>query len=388
MPDTTTSPRPAARFDQAYVTVWVATLLFFGAFYTLLVPLPIYLVKVGLADWEVGLVLGAFGVASLVGRPLAGLAVDRWGPRPVLITGALALLVGALAVPLARALPPLFLLRLCQAAGYVSFTTAGTALVIRLTPPELRGRRLAIFGAAANVAITLIPAVTTVALVGAPETAAFYVAGLLALTAGGLALRLHAPQVEGDGPGWQLGPLRRLLLPMLAAGLTGAGFAAFFQFVPLLVERRSGLAAGALYTIYGLGIIAARVLTGPLLDRWSIGRSLTLAAGLMSAGLAWLAVGGPPLGAAVATVLIAFGSGLSHPALLAHSAALLPRAAGRASAGFYLGFDLGIGAGSILFGVMLQLGGLRGLFGAAALLSLAAVPLAPLLARQRAGAAD
>ncbi len=384
MSDATTSPRRAARFDQAYVTVWAATLLFFGAFYTLLVPLPIYLVEVGLADWEIGLVLGAFGVASLVGRPLAGLAVDRWGARPVLLAGALALLVGAVAVPLARAVLPLFVLRLCQAVGYVSFTTAGTALVIRLTPPELRGQRLAVFGAAANVAITLIPALTSVALVGAPETTAFYVAGLLALIAGGLALRLHAPPAARDAAGWQLGPLRRLLLPMLAAGLTGAGFAAFFQFVPLLAERRGGLAAGALYTIYGLGIIAARILTGPLLDRWSIGRSLSLAAGLMTVGLAWLALGGAPLGAAIATVLIAFGSGLSHPALLAHCAALLPGAAGRASAGFYLGFDLGIGAGSILFGVMLQLAGLSGLFGAAALLTLAALPLAPLLARQRA----
>lgn len=377
-----------ARADRGYWTAWAATLLFFGAFYTLLVPLPRYLVEVGLADWELGLVLGAFGVASLVGRPLAGLAADRWGPRPVLLVGALALIVGAVAVPLARHVVPLFVLRLCQAAGYVAFTTAGTALVIRLTPPEVRGQRLALFGAAANVAITLVPAAMSVLLADAPLSAAFFVAGGLALVAGGLALRLDAPTVASGAERQGVVSLWPLLAPMAVAALFGAGFAAFFQFVPLLAERRAGLTAGAFYTIYGLGIIAARVLTGPLLDRWSIGRTLCVAIGLMVAGLVGLALGGPSVSLGLAAALIAVGSGLSHPALLAHHAAMLPAAPGRASAAFYLGFDLGIGLGSVLFGVALQLAGLRGLYGVAALLVLAALPLVPLLARQRRASAE
>lgn len=96
----------------------------------------------------------------------------------------------------------------------------------------------------------------------------------------------------------------------------------------------------------------------------------------MTVGLGWIALGGPAAGIAVATALIAVGSGIAHPALLKYHAALLPAAPGRASAMFYLGFDLGVGGGSVLFGVALQLGGLGGLYGLAALLTLAAVPLA------------
>lgn len=385
MTERAAGPLSPARLDRAYVTVWVATLLFFAAFYTLLEPLPRYMVRAGLADWEIGLVLGAFGAASLVGRPLAGLLVDRWGPRPALLAGALAMLAGAVAVPMFRQLWPLFALRLLQAAGYVAFSTAGTALVIRLTPPEARGRRLAIFGAAANVAITLVPALMGAALAGAPATAAFYASGLLAALAGGLALRVGAPPGAGAAAARPGGPLGRLLLPMLASALVGVGFAAFFQFAPLLAERRGGLATGALYTIYGLGIIAARVLGGRLLDRWSIARTLALACALTAGGLGLLAPGGRPALAALAAALVAAGMGLSHPALLAHHAALLPAAPGRASAAFYMGFDLGIGLGSALLGVVLQLAGLGGLYAAAALLTLGALPLAPLLARQRAG---
>lgn len=377
----TADPSYPHRVDRAYPTIWLATLIFFGAFYTLLVPLPGYLAQAGLADWAIGLVLGAFGVASLVGRPLAGLAADRWGPRPVLLLGAAALLLGSVAVPFTRDVGALFVLRLCQAAGYVAFTTAGTALVIRITPPAIRGSRLAVFGAAANVAITLIPAAVSLALAAAPPPTAFYVAGGLALAAGALVVRLAAPPAEpvaASAPRLNLAPLA---LPMLAAGLTGAGFAAFFQFAPLLVERRDGWPAGVVYTVYGLGIIAARVLTGPLIDRWRVGRTLAIAAGLMTVGLAWLAVDGPAFGIAGATLLIALGSGVAHPALLKHHAALLPAAPGRASAAFYLGFDLGIGLGSVLFGIALQFGGLAGLYGAAALLTLGAVPLARYLPR-------
>ncbi|HEY3110105.1 MAG TPA: MFS transporter, partial [Chloroflexota bacterium] len=138
---------------RAYWTAWAATVTFFAGFYALLVPLPRYLVAAGLPDWQVGLVLGAFGVASLIGRPIAGVASDRLGPRRVMLVGAASLLVGAVGVVATKSVGPLFALRILQATGYVAFTTAGTALIVSLVPPGERGRRLAVFGAAANVAI-------------------------------------------------------------------------------------------------------------------------------------------------------------------------------------------------------------------------------------------
>ena len=154
----------AAGPSRAYWTAWVATLIFFAGFYSLLVPLPRYLAQIGLPDWQIGMILGAFGVASLLWRTVAGVGVDRWGARRVMVLGAVSLIVGAVCVVLTTSPWCSFVLRLLQAAGYVAFTTAGTALIIQLTPEEERGRRLAIFGAAANVAITLAPAAATALL--------------------------------------------------------------------------------------------------------------------------------------------------------------------------------------------------------------------------------
>jgi predicted MFS family arabinose efflux permease len=104
MMSTTTSPQLERAADSTatarlvrrdYWMAWSATLLFFSAFYALLVPLPRYLILARLTDAQIGLVLGAFGVASLIGRPLAGIAADRWGQRRVMRWGSVALLVGA-----------------------------------------------------------------------------------------------------------------------------------------------------------------------------------------------------------------------------------------------------------------------------------------------------
>src|SRR5215212_7363736 len=299
-------PRGRAR---AYWTAWAATVIFFAGFYSLLVPLPRYLTEIGLPDWQIGMILGAFGVASLLWRTVAGVGVDRWGARPIMLLGAASLVVGAVCVPLTAS--PLVLggLRLLQAAGYVAFTTAGTALIIQLTPEEERGRRLAIFGAAANVAIALAPAAATALLTILPLAAGFWITGLLALAGGALAGLIAAPpRAAGPVRDWRQGwRFPRVLWPsMLTAGLFGAGFAAFFLFAPILSERRE-LPAGLAYTVYGLSIIATRLVSGRWLDRVSTRTVLLVAAALTIGGLLVAAAATTPLSLGVAAFLTASG---------------------------------------------------------------------------------
>ncbi|NJM07070.1 MFS transporter [Candidatus Gracilibacteria bacterium] len=176
---------------------------------------------------------------------------------------------------------------------------------------------------------------------------------------------------------------RVLWLPMLISGLFGACFAAFFQFAPIMAERRGDVDAGWLYAAYGVGIIGTRLLSRPLLDRLSTPQLLGGAAIVTALGLGLIALAPPPAWLGLAVLLIAAGSGTNHPVLIAHHAALLPQAPGQATAAFYLGFDLGIGLGSWIFGVLLQFSGIVGLYIGAALLALLVLPcLPPLTAAQ------
>ena len=380
-------PAPATphRGTRAYWTAWAATVIFFAGFYTLLVPLPRYLAQIGLPDWEIGLILGAFGVASLVWRTVAGVGVDRWGSRRVMLLGAAALTFGASCVPLTASPTLLLLLRLLQAAGYVAFTTAGTALIIQLTPEEERGRRLAIFGAAANVAITLAPAAATALLTVVPLAVGFWVTGALALLGGVMAAMIAAPP-RAAGPvrdwrnGWRFP--RVLWLPMVTAGLFGAGFAAFFLYAPILSERRD-VPPGILYTIYGVGIIATRIVGSRWLDRVSTRKTLLLSTVILGSGLALASVAMTPFWLGSAALLTAVGGGIFHPILIALHARLLPGEPGQATAGFYLGFDLGIGLGSWLLGAMLDIGGLFWMYALATVIVALTVPLLPIVTRAR-----
>lgn len=408
-----------------YWSVWTATLLFFGAFYALLVPIPLYLEAEGFPDWQIGFVLGAFGVASLVGRPLAGAFSDSLGSRPVILFGTFALAVGAALMSFTTSPLLLFGLRLLQAAGYVTFTTAATALVADLSQPQRRGAALALFGVAANVAITLTPAMVSAGLAfltqnfGCPSApcptwciatlqaseagvgsslcplwgrgighSAFFLSAGLSLLAGSLVWwvipRRNTRAGGNFSPAHLVALPRALRGPMLTTSLFGVSFGALFAFLPLLAERRELASVGAAFGVYGVSIIATRILTGRLLDRPNRGQVLLPALLLNAAGLAGFAAAtNMPLLVASAA-LMGVGSGITHPALIAICVDRMPdERRGRATAGFYLAFDLGIGVGSWLFGLILGAVGLTGLYLTAAFVSVAGALTAPLLSSSR-----
>ena len=170
--------------------------------------------------------------------------------------------------------------------------------------------------------------------------------------------------------------------PMLTTALFGVSFGALFAFLPLLAERRDLASVGSAYAVYGVSIIATRLLTGRLLDRVSRGHVLLPALMVNAIGLAGLAASASMALLVGSAALMGIGSGISHPALIAICVDRMPSdQRGRATAGFYLAFDLGIGLGSWLLGLVLDTMGLTGLYLAASVVSVVGALTAPLLTR-------
>jgi len=383
-----TTIETTSNHHRDYRLTWLATFCFFVAYYALIVPLPRYLTAIGLADWQVGFVLGATSIAALITRPISGVLTDRFGYKRILLVGAGALMAGAIAVVFTQSVALLFALRILQALGYVLFTTAGNALVGLLATPAERSTKIAYFGLAANFAMTMTPGITDLLLPTTGLLPLFWAAGTIAATAGLLTrlLRISATVTPASGTFglaqfWQFP--RHIWLSMGVAALFGAGFGAYFQFFALLLERRA-IAAAPIYATYGISIIVTRLLFGRYLDRIGFSRVLVIAALLMAVGLAVAAIGYTLPLLILAAALIATGGGFFHPMLIAHHIALLPGRPGWAVACFYFGFDLGIGVGAWILGAFLDGWGVAALFYAAAMLTLATLPLVPQLARQRA----
>ncbi|MEZ4731544.1 MAG: MFS transporter [Caldilineaceae bacterium] len=377
--------------QRDYQIAWTATFLFFVAFYALIVPLPRYLTGIGLPDWQVGLVLGATAIASLLTRPISGVLTDRFGHKRMMLIGAISLTIGAIGVILTTQVVLLFTLRILQSLGYVIFTTAGNALVGQLATPEERSQKIAYFGLAANFAMTMTPGAMDNLLPLIGLSTAFWLAGGIAAGAGILTrtLRYQAPLEQSSSQPLSLSTFWRfpqqLWLSMVVAALFGAGFGAYFQYFAVLLDRRH-IPSAAVFATYGLSIIVTRLLFGRYLDRIGFARVLVAAALIMTVGLVIAAYGFSLPMLILAAALIATGGGFFHPMLIAHHVTMLPTRPGWAVACFYFGFDLGIGGGAWILGTALDLAGLEALFWTAAVLTLATLCFIPALARQRVAA--
>lgn len=363
----TMDPQTRRSFWAAYV----ATVVFFAAFYALIIPLPLYMQAEGISDWHIGVVMGAFATASLIGRPFAGALSDRYGMRPVIVFGTVSLAVGSFGVPLTNAVPLLFGLRLLQAAGYVAYTTAATAMVAGLVPEHARGTAVARYGTAANVAITLVPLLVNAALPVIGTRGAFVAAGCAAVMAGVVIASVIPAGTRSLTPiAWgNLVRFPRVLWPaMLTASLFGVGFGAYFQFLPLLADRRGIDQLGLVYVCYGIAIVATRIVSGRYIDSGDRRIVLLPAAALTMVGMVLFAQAETLWMVCLAAACTAAGGGLSHPALIAmHVDRVAER--GKAVAAFYIAFDVGIGFGSWLLGAVLQQTGIGGMYVAAAIIS-------------------
>lgn len=356
----------------SYLANWASSLLFFAGFYGLVASLPTYLANdCRLTDWQLGTLVGAFGMAAPALRPMSGSLVDRWGPGPAMVAGAAALALGSAAVTLTSRPDLLLALRIVQAFGYASFTTASVARAVAMVPPGRRGAALALLGTAASVAVAVTP--FAIAFVAGPARAGPLLASAALIAGAGLASLAIAGRRPRAGPTAAYGgfrPARGLRGPMAAAFCLGVGFGAFLQFLPLLEGRRGIRPAGVGYAAYGATIILTRlsVACGSRPTSLSQGRGLAFLAS--SAGLCVLAaatnVGSVALGAA----LVAAGSGVLHPGLIDECVGrLAPDRSGQAVASFYLAFDLGIGGGAWLITPALRHAGVGGAYLAAAALT-------------------
>lgn len=361
--------------QRAFWAAFVATVCFFAAFYALIIPLPLYMQAEGISDWHIGVVMGAFGIASLIGRPFAGMLSDRFGVRPVIVYGTVALACGGSLVGLTTSVPVLFVLRLLQASGYVAFTTAATAMVSGLVGTAQRGTAIARYGTAANIAITIVPLIISAVLPSIGTRGAFVASGVAACVAGLVIWRIIPAHVPSNTvtalPNLLTYP--RVIWPaMLTTFCFGVGFGAYFQYLPLLAERRGITLIGPIYVGYGIAIIATRLLSGKFIDGGDRRSVLIPAAGLTAVGMLLFARADSLWMMILAAACTASGGGLSHPALIAIHVDRVPER-GRATAAFYLAFDLGIGIGSWVLAAVLQFYGISMLYVVAAVVSVGAV---------------
>ncbi|MFT3715909.1 MAG: MFS transporter [Gordonia sp. (in: high G+C Gram-positive bacteria)] len=346
--------------------------------YGLIAPaLPLFANTFGVTFTAVSAVVSAFAVMRLLFAPATGRLVTLLGERRIYLTGLAIVAVSTLACAFAHSYWQLLVFRGAGGIGSTMFSISAMALLIRLAPPDLRGRASGYFSAGFLIGSLTGPLVGA-ALIGFGLKLPFVVyAVALVIAAVGVALALPtvpAPATEtapaGDEPPTEHaaapiavpvtqalrdGSYRAILASNFAQGWASMGVRV--ALVPLFIKEGLGESdrwAGLILAFYAAGNIVAILVAGRLSDRF--GRRPVMLPGLAIATASTLTLGfSPNLAVAAAlTVVAGIGSGLFAPT---HQAALgdvlgTRQRGGSALAAYGMSSDLGAVTGPLAAGAV------------------------------------
>ncbi|GAB2517532.1 MFS transporter [Nocardia heshunensis] len=324
-----------------------------------------------------GLAVTVFAATYALGSPVLATLTARLPRRALLVSALLVLGLANLGSALAPTFSILLATRIIAAIGASAFTPNAGAVAAAMVRPEVRARALAVVIAGLTVATALgVPMGDAIGQWLGWRSALATVAGLCLLAALGVAAWVPAL------PGSPYVPLRTRLavlrnpavakvLPLTVLGMTAA-YVVYAYAVPAF--GGVGISASStawMLAAYGSGAIVGSLFSGYATDRWGATRVLTVGCLTLAAALAvlgWLAAEHWTVPALVAVLAAAWGGSSfgQSPAQQHRLIAAAPQESGLVVALNASCIYLGIGAGSLLGGVMIG-------HGVAAMFTLAAV---------------
>jgi MFS transporter, ACDE family, multidrug resistance protein len=297
--DCSTAPEKPKLPSEVWVLITANVVIALG--YGVVAPvLPQYARNFGVSISAATFVITAFSLMRLLAAPASGLIIQKLGERRVYLTGLLIVAVSTGACAFAHTYWQLLLFRSLGGFGSAMFTVASLGLMIRISPPDARGRVAGMFASAFLVGSVCGPVLGSLT-VGFGLSAPFAIYGVALLVAAAVVyfrLRhssLTAPE-EQTGPPVTLGmALRNSAYRSALFSNFSTGWSVFglrIALVPLFVTEvlmRGPRVAGLALATFAIGNVAATIPSGYLSDR--IGRRKLLIIGLTASGVATVAVG-------------------------------------------------------------------------------------------------
>jgi MFS family permease len=325
-----------------------------------------------------GLVGGAFSIASLVLRPVSGLAANRIGARWIMLASTLLCMAACAMHVVAGAIALLVACRVLHGAGYSFYTTAGSTAVANVVPLARRSEGMGYYMLGNVIAMAIGPAIT-IAIVGdrtmAEFQTCFLILAAVCLLASSMTLGLgRIGRPDGARQGTGAAPMRAKseLPPALMGFEAGALWPCCVGF--LMLVSYSALAlylapygrhygwenVGAFFGVYAASMSLPRVLAGRIADRHGADIVMFPSFLLAMAGYVLVAFARTPwmLYAAGVPLGIAMGTAMPQITTLCISRCSRERR-GTAAAAYYVALDSALAFGMILAGRIVAAFGYR-----------------------------
>lgn len=363
--------RLPAPYGRMLAPVYVPSLLMAVSQEAAMILLPLYVLHAGGSAALAAVLVGVRGMGLLLFDVPAGALAARFGDRPILVFGLVAMLAGLLLLAAAPGLWAFFPAALLLGAGHAAWVLGRQSYITHVCKSGEVGRALTGMAGLQRVGAFLGPAAGGLIASWAGYPAAFVVGALCAAAAAGFVLvyaRDAAAPAQRErsllgGITTVLSQQRNVLATAGTAALALQLMRATRQLLVPLFGEAIGLDPGAIGVLYSLSAAIDMSLfypVGVLVDRWGRKWSAVPSMLLSVLGLALLPLAEDYASLLAVVLLLGFANGLGTGVVMVIGSDLAV-ASGRP--GQFLGLwrligDIGMSGAPLLTGALVQLSGL------------------------------
>ncbi len=347
-------------WNRDFVLLILSNFLMYITYYAILSALPIYLVSdLHASKMQVGFVVGAYTIASVLVRPFSGFALDKFGRRTIFLSALILYTLLFAGYLVAITIISIIILRFAQGLTWGFTTVSGSTIAIDNMPVSRRGEGIGYFALSTTLGMSVGPIVGLYICHQWGYVAMFVSGCIISFISLACAYAVHFRKRFLVGKRIQLN-LNNLfeknsIRPSLNVFITMIAYGGLLSFIALY-GREIGIQNSSFYfLIFSIGIAAARITAGKVFDRKGPGKIITLCLILLIIGFPVLALAKNELLFYLSAIIIGFGNGVIFPTFqsmvnnLAES-----KNRGIANSTLYTAVDLGMGFGMIMAGLIAQ----------------------------------
>ncbi len=365
----------------------IFAILFFSMFGTvtgvgIVVPLlPIYAHDLGASGMYIGLIFGAFSISRTFLLPYFGRQSDKKGRKPFIVAGLFAYTVVSLVFILSNSVESLIALRFLQGIASAMIMPAVQAYVGDITPSGREGFTMGLFNMSMFMGLSIGPLIGGIIRDRFSLDTSFASMGFLTFIGFMLSFFLLPPTKSERVVSRGIEPLpwKWVLQDKEMAGLFffrlayAACIGVIWSFLPVLADLEFSLSSSSIGILVAIGVFSSGLLHVPMglmADR--VNRKMMVVAGGLIITYAifsfdWADSYGDLLSA---SIFFGLGGGIAMPALMAMAVLKGSEIDGMGSVMGLLAMahSLGMLAGSLLAGLMMDVSRLRNAFPAGAVM--------------------
>ena len=358
-------------WTKNFVLITIINLLVFLSFQMFPSAMPPYLKSLGAPDSVLGWVAGISTLSALIFRPISGILLDKLGRRGIFLFGLIIMIVSTAAYHFFPIVAVILAIRFIHGIGWSVGSTASSTIASDNIPRPRFGEGMGFYSLSASVAIAISP---FIALTIGMQATVFSATWLLIIATGlALFIRYDSVPVQPSATKEKAALFEKsAIMPAIVMLLLTATYGALVTFIAIFAEEQGIGNIGSFFTAYAIAVIFTRPWCGRLIDRFGNNIIVFPAMVLLVIALLCLSQASSLLWFLISAVLY----GISYGALLNSLQAMAIRNAprhrvGAANATFFTGFDLGIGLGAVVSGLIVTAVGYSHMY-----LSLTLLPIA------------